>query len=186
MADGRPQRRSGAGGPAACSSSRAAVTVKGEWEHCTMSQGQLDRLSGAGYLPPPEDAYARTGLIAIGQDTFQESTPNPQENERVCFVPCLIRGLGFSIHPFLRGLLHFYDLQLHHLSPNSIFHIACYVTLWEAFLRCLPHFGLWRRYFYVQPRTTGNILLDYGGTVICRVVEAGYLDGSPKEMNKNW
>lgn len=79
-----------AAGNATASSSRAAVVIKGEWKPCIVSQGQLNRLSDAGYLPPPKAAYARPGLIAIGQDTFQETIPNPQGNERVCFVPFLI------------------------------------------------------------------------------------------------
>lgn len=151
-----------------------------------MSQGQLDRLSGADYLPLPEVAYARPGLIAIGQALSQESSPNPRENERLCFVPFLIRGLGFPIHSFLRGLLHFYGLQLHHLSPNSILNVACFVTLCESFLGCSPHFGLRRKYFCVQPRTRGDVLLDCGCAVICRVPGSGYLDGSPEEVNENW
>ena len=37
-----------------------------------------------------------------------ENFPNPNKEERVCFVSFLLRGLGFLIHPFLTGLLEFY------------------------------------------------------------------------------
>lgn len=93
---------------------------------------------------------------------------------------------GLSNSPLFAGLLHFYYLKLHHLSLNSILHIACYIMLCEAFLGCMPHFGLWCKYFCVQPCTSGGALLDCGGTVICRVARAGYLDGSTEEINKNW
>ena len=56
--------------------------------------------------------------------------------ERVCFVPFLLRGVGFPIHPFLRGLLEYYGIQLHSLTPASILHIAGYVALCELFLGC--------------------------------------------------
>ena len=63
-------------------------------------------------------------------------------------MPCpLLRGLGFPIHPFLRGLLEFYGLQLHNFTPASILHIASYVALCELFLGCEAHFELWKRLF---------------------------------------
>jgi hypothetical protein len=63
-----------------------------------------------------------------------ESHPFPHGDEQVCFVPFLLHGLGFPIHPFLRGLLEFYGIQLHHLTPNSILHIAEFVALCEMHL----------------------------------------------------
>ena len=66
----------------------------------------------------------RAGLATYKGGKQAESVPNPSKGERVCFVPYLIRGLGFPIHPFLRGLLEFYGLQLHHLTPASILHTA--------------------------------------------------------------
>lgn len=151
MASNRSQRRSRGVGSASASSSRVTGTVEGECKHCSVTQGQLDRLFDAGYLPRPEVAFACPGLITDGDDIVQESSPNPQENEQVCFIPFLLRGLGFLIHPFLWGILHFYGLQLHHLSPNSILHIACF-----------PHFGMWCKYFCVYPRTRDKVLLDCG------------------------
>jgi hypothetical protein len=35
-------------------------------------------------------------------------------------------------------------VQLHQLTPNSLLHIACFVTLCESFLGIEPHFLLWR------------------------------------------
>lgn len=157
-----------------------------ESKQCSLTQGQLDWLFNLGYQPPPEEAFDHPGLVAIDGDFVQERCPNPRENERVCFVPFLLKGLGFPVHPFLRGLLYFYGLQLHHLSPNSILHIACYVMLCEAFLGCLSHFGLWCKYFCALPRKRGNTLLSCGGAVIYIVAGSGYLDGSPEESDENW
>jgi hypothetical protein len=35
-----------------------------------------------------------------------------------------------------------YGVQLHHLTPNSLLHIACFITLCESFLGIEPHFIL--------------------------------------------
>ena len=48
------------------------------------------------------------------------------------------------------------------------------------------HVGLRHKYFCGQPWTSGGSLLDSGGAVIYRVAEAGYLDGSSKEVNEKW
>ena len=82
-----------------------------------------------------------------------ESIANPSKGEWVCLVPYLIRGLGFPIHPFLRGLLEFYGLQLHHLTPASILHIAGFVALCELFMGIEAHFALWKKLFCLVPRS---------------------------------
>ena len=61
--------------------------------------------------------------------------------------PLSNKGLGFPIHPFLRGLLEFYGLQLHNLTPASILHIAGFVALCKLFLGVEAHFALWKRLF---------------------------------------
>ena len=65
-------------------------------------------LQAEGYLPPAFMVPVRAGLTTYKGGKQAESVPNPSKGERVCFVPYLIRGLGFAIHPFLRGLLEFY------------------------------------------------------------------------------
>ena len=71
----------------------------------------------------------------------------------MCLVPYLIRGLGFPIHPFLHGLLEFYGLQLHNLTPASVLHIAGFVALCELFLGVEARFALWKRLFCLVPRS---------------------------------
>ena len=48
--------------------------------------------------------------------------PTPKPNERVVFIPHFIRGLGFPLHPFVRGLMFYYGLDFHDLAPNSFLH----------------------------------------------------------------
>ena len=82
--------------------------------------------------------------------------PQSVQGERVCFIPFFLRGVGFPIHPFLRGLLEYYGLQLHSFTPASILHIAGYVALCELFLGCEVHFDLWRKLFRLVPRNKGG------------------------------
>ena len=95
----------------------------------------------------------RAGLATYNGGEQARSFPSPSKGERVCLVPYLLRGLGFPIHPFLRGLLEFYGLQLHNLTPSSILHITGYVSLCELFLGYEAHFELWKRLFFLVPRT---------------------------------
>jgi hypothetical protein len=90
------------------------------------------------------------GLISTNDSIKFPSTeriPQPPSGYRVMFLSFLFRGLSLPAHEFLRGLLFVYGVQLHQLTPNSILHIACFVTLCESFLGIEPHFLLWRSIF---------------------------------------
>ena len=127
----------------------------------------------------------RAGLATYNGGEQAESCPNASKGERVSLVPYLLRGLGFPIHPFLRGLLEFYGLQLHNFTPASILHIAGYVALCELFLGCEAHFELWRRLFCLVPRTQKGSLYQVGGAEIWRIAGTGYLSGTPKKTSED-
>ncbi|KAK1616814.1 hypothetical protein QYE76_022331 [Lolium multiflorum] len=40
--------------------------------------------------------------------------------------------------------------RLHQLTPNSILHISIFITLCQCFLGTHPHWGLWKRIFYLR------------------------------------
>jgi hypothetical protein len=84
----------------------------------------------------------KDGFIAEGDQVVFPSTdriPKPLSGYREMFLAFLLRGLSFPAHKFPRGLLFVYGVQLHQLTPNSILHIACFVTLCESFLGIEPH-----------------------------------------------
>ena len=135
------------------SSSRPSSPQPGDWERCSIPHSDLVMLQTKGFLPPAYMVPVRAGFATYNGGEQAESAPNPSKGERVCHVPYLIRGLRFPIHPFLRGLLEFYGLQLHNLTPASILHIASYVALCELFPGCEAHFELWRRLFCLVPHT---------------------------------
>ena len=151
-----------------------------------MSHLQLNRLQTQGYLPPAGLVFLRAGLALIDNDVLAESFPNPNKEERVCFVSFLLRGLGFPIHPFLRGLLEFYGIQLHNLTPGFILHISDFVTLCELFLGCEAHFELWRKFFCLVPRHQGGSIFEVGGAKVWRIAGSGYPVGTPKKGSEEW
>ena len=61
--------------------------------------------------------------------------PTPEPNENVVFVSHFPRGLGFSFHPFVRGLMFYYGPDFHDLAPDSFLHITTFIVVCEAFLR---------------------------------------------------
>ena len=65
----------------------------------------------------------------------------------VSFLTFHERGLGYPAHGFLRGLLNEWGLELQHLNPTGVLHIAGFVTDCEAFLGMEPHMDFFRWIF---------------------------------------
>jgi hypothetical protein len=102
------------------------------------------------------------------------------------FLAFLLRGLSLPAHEFLRGILFVYGVQLHQLTPNSILHIACFVTLCELFLGIEPHFLLWRSIFRLRPNVALSRKPELGGTVVSVCPEAQYLKFSMAAFVQGW
>ena len=115
-----------------------------------------------------------------------ESSPHPPSGFRVTFVDFLIRGFSIPVHEFLRGLLFIYGIQLHQLTPNSLLHISIFVTLCECFLGIHPHWGLWKRIFYLRRNNSKNTIYNVGGVCICVRPEVGYFDVKFADSVQGW
>ena len=92
-----------------------------------------------------------------------ELFPHEGGNESVIFLPHVLRGLGFPVYDFFRGLLHYWGVQVHHLTPNSILHISIFVHLCEAFLGIEPHFDLFQYFFHLKPHPNESMVDVAGG-----------------------
>jgi hypothetical protein len=68
----------------------------------------------------------------------------------VAYATFYERGFGVPAHRFLRFLLQFYGLELHHLTPSGILHIAAFVTLCETYMGIESHFNLWNYFICAQ------------------------------------
>jgi hypothetical protein len=112
--------------------------------------------------------------------------PQPPSGYRVMFLAFLLRGLSLPAHEFLHGLLFVYGVQLHQLTPNSILHIACFVTLCESFLGIEPHFLLWRSIFRLRPNVALSRKPELGGAVVSVRPEVQYLKFSMVASVQGW
>ncbi|KAK1612385.1 hypothetical protein QYE76_036058 [Lolium multiflorum] len=92
------------------------------------------------------------------------------------FAAFLFRGLSLPAHEFLRSLLFFYGIQLWQLTPNSILHLSIFITVCEAFLGIEPHWGLWRKIFYVKRHNDSNAPPVVGGVGFVVRKEVDYFD----------
>jgi hypothetical protein len=102
------------------------------------------------------------------------------------FLSFILCGLSLPAHEFLRGLLFVYGVQLHQLTPNSILHIACFVTLCESFLGIEPHFLLWRSIFRLRPSVALSNKPELGGAVVSVRAEAQYLNFCMSASVQGW
>jgi hypothetical protein len=102
------------------------------------------------------------------------------------FLTFLLRGLSFPAHEFLRGLLFVYGVQLHQLTPNSILHIACFITLCESFLGIEPHWILWKFLFRLCPSVALSKKPELGGAVVSARIEVHYLEFSMAASVLGW
>jgi hypothetical protein len=102
------------------------------------------------------------------------------------FLAFLLRGLSFPAHEFLRGLLFVYGMQLHQLTPNSILHIACFVTLCESFLGIEPHWVPWKFLFLLHPGVVLSKKPELGGAVVSVRSEFHYLEFNMAASVQGW
>ena len=112
--------------------------------------------------------------------------PTPEPNESVVFVSHFLRGLGFSLDPFVRGLMFYYGLDFHDLAPDSILHISSFIVVCEAFLCIHPHFGLWLKVFNVKPKVVDGQHTACGGAMVSKLPNVSWPKGIFVETVKEW
>ena len=85
-----------------------------------------------------------------------EDFPRPWDGEVVSFLAFHERRLGYPAHWFLRGLLNEWGLELQHLNPTGVLHIAIFITVCEVFLGMEPHVDLFWRVFIERALSEGK------------------------------
>ena len=132
----------------------AEPTHEEGWNTTKCSESDLETLVSAGLL-------AHKSVIPL-RPAFGEDRPYENTGEIVSFLLYLERGLGLPCSAFFSGLLSYYKIQLHHLTPNFFVHISIFVHLCEAFLGIEPHFELFRHLFHLKLQPN-SIKLDVVG-----------------------
>jgi hypothetical protein len=111
--------------------------------------------NGGGIVPSSLLFHGGVAMVCIGGHARAPAKPcesGVYDSDRVSYLSCARRscilcsgggyimvciafyerGFGVSSHRFLCSLLQFYGLELHHLTPSGILHMAAFVTLCEA------------------------------------------------------
>ena len=118
--------------------------------------------------------------------TAGQIVPTQEPHERVVFLPHFVRGLGFLLHPFVRGIMYYYGIDFHDLSPNSFLNISMFIVVGEAFLRISPHFGLWLKIFNVKPKVVSGEHAECGGAMVSKMPNVTWLSGTFNDSVKGW
>jgi hypothetical protein len=68
----------------------------------------------------------------------------------VSFICFHKRGFGVPASPFMRALLHYYKVELHHLAPNTISQAAIFAVVCEGYMGMEPQWNLWLHLFRAE------------------------------------
>ncbi|KAM0900633.1 hypothetical protein ACQ4PT_020475 [Festuca glaucescens] len=148
-----------------------------DWTASTISKREENKMRLLGLISSAESDFRHPGSA---------SRPKPPKGFTVMFVAFLQRGLSLPAHEFLRSLLFFYGIQLWQLTPNSILHLSIFITVCEAFLGIDPHWGLWRKIFYVKRHNGNEGPHVVGGVGFVVRKEVNYFNFLMKESVQGW
>ncbi|KAK1605882.1 hypothetical protein QYE76_029555 [Lolium multiflorum] len=158
-------------------SASGSSKVSRDWGASTITSREVNKLRSLGFISSSDDDIRLLG---------PSSRPNPPKGFTVMFVAFPFRGLSLPAHEFLRSLMFFYGIQLWQLTPNSILHLSIFITVCEAFLGIDPHWGLWRKIFYVKRHNDNNGPPVVGGVGFVVKKEVDYLNFPMKESVQGW
>jgi hypothetical protein len=113
------------------------------WARSSVTERKLEDLVRDGLLWP---RASRTQLEwSVPPSDPRE--PAPPEGNVVSFMAFHERGFGVPASPFMRALLHYYKVELHHLSPNSISQATIFTPVCEGYLGMEPQWNMWLHLF---------------------------------------
>jgi hypothetical protein len=121
--------------------------VGSRWAFVTKGEPDLARMEGAAF------------------DHWESAPP---EGYVVSFMAFHERGLGVPLSHFMRVLLHYYKVELHHLAPNSISQATIFAAVYEGYLGMEPHWNLWLHLF-----KTKHFTKKAGERAVRRTVHVG-------------
>jgi hypothetical protein len=116
------------------------------WVRSSVTEWKLEELVYDGLLRPR--ASRTQPKWRVPPSNHRE--PTPPEGYIVSFMAFHERGFGVPSSPFMRALLHYYKVELHHLAPNSILQAAIFTVVCERYLGMEPQWNLWLHLFKAE------------------------------------
>ena len=121
--------------------------LQGRWMPSSVTEEDVLKLREAKFL---------TAEILHRLPAQRQAIPSPQPGESVVFMSHFLRGLGFPMDPFVRGLLFYYGLEL------------------------------WLKTFGLEPKMIEGRHAECGGAVISKNADALWPEGSFQEELGLW
>jgi hypothetical protein len=131
--------------------------LHGYWQKSHVKDSDVQTMEGEGTVAPLAESLWRTD--------FKAPVPIPNPSEIVMLKSHVERGLNMPPSLFFTNLLKFYELQLHHISPNSLVSMAGYAALSEGYLGIRPRVDLFQLFFSVRANYEDDGSLRTCGTV---------------------
>jgi hypothetical protein len=131
--------------------------LHGYWQKSHVKDSDVQAMEGEGTVAPQAESGWRTD--------FKAPVPIPNPSEIVMPKSHVERGLSMPPSLFFTNLLKFYELQLHHISPNSLVFVVGYAALCEGYLGIRPRVDLFQLFFSVRANYEDDGSLRTCGTV---------------------
>jgi hypothetical protein len=116
------------------------------WAASSVTEKRLEELVRDGLLRPKMNRTQPEWRAP--QSVHRE--PAPLEGYVVSFICFHERGFGVPASPFMRALLHYYKVELHHLAPNTVSQTAIFMMVCDGYLGMKPQWNLWLHLFRVE------------------------------------
>jgi hypothetical protein len=104
------------------------------WANSSVMERRLEELVRDGLLRPK---MSRTQPEWRAPPSDHRGPP-PLEGYVVSFICFHKRGFSVPASPFMRALLHYYKVELHHLAPNAISQATIFAVVCEGYLGMEP------------------------------------------------
>jgi hypothetical protein len=105
------------------------------WARSSVTERKLEELVRDGLLRPRVSRTQPEWRVPPS-DHWELAPP---EGYVVSFMVFHERGLWMPPSHFMRALLHYYKVEMHHLAPNSISQAAIFTAFCEGYLGMEPH-----------------------------------------------
>jgi hypothetical protein len=155
----------------------AILDLSTVWETSMVTEEKIQSLVDRGLLRPKK--------LVGWRPAAGEAFATDRTNETIIFLVHIERRFDVPAGDFLRGLLHFYRIELVHLAPNSITIISTFIHLCEAYLGIVPHFHLWRHFFELK-KTGKGVVVGSVSFMLRRNMKSEYIDLALPDNTTGW
>ena len=124
-----------------------------------------------------------------GQGKWMVSSVKEEDITELRAAGYLAKGITHRLSAegqIVRGLMYYYGIDFHDLSPNSFLNISAFIVVCEAFLRIQPHSELWLKVFNVKPKVVDGQHTECGGAMVSKLSNVSWPNATFVDTIKEW